>query len=206
MADSARAPSSARLSSNSSSSKVGGDSKNLGAGAMAEEGARGRPAASSTVSDAAHQAAPDPVHGRRHRPRPPPARDPQPTPLTRPANSGTLSPVPPFPRPRGPPPRSYRGSRNRDQQRGRLRKEDGGRTATRTRACAQADPTRVPDVVVMETPRPRAPGAGCSHSARSLLAQQRSGGHGSRAAGRLPRPPHSGRTLRARPAAAVIRC
>lgn len=54
---------------------------------------------------------------------------------------------------------------------------------TRTRACAQANPTRVPDVVVMETPRPRAPGAGCSHSARSLLALERSGGHRSRAWG-----------------------
>lgn len=129
-----------------------------------------------------------------------------PAPLTRPANSDTLSPVPPFPGPRGPPPRSYRGSQNRDQQRGQLRKVDGGRTVTRMRACAQADPTRVPDVVVMETPRPRAPGAGCSHSARSLLAQERSGGHGSRAAGRPPRPPHSGRTLRARPAPAVIKC
>lgn len=79
-AGSARAPSSAKLSSNSSSSsKVGGDSKDLDAGAMAE-GARGRPAVSRAVSDAAHQAGPEPVPWRRRRPRPPPARDPQPNP------------------------------------------------------------------------------------------------------------------------------
>lgn len=77
-ADSARAPSSARLSS-SSNSKVGGDSKDLGAGAMAEEGARAA-LQRAAVSGSAHPAAlqTDPLVTL---PAPPtPTRDPQPSP------------------------------------------------------------------------------------------------------------------------------
>lgn len=142
VAGSARAPSSARLSS--SSSKVRGDSKDLSAGAMAE----GAQAALQriVVSGAAHPAAPRTVPLVMPRPRPPTARHPQPAThspalLTCPASSGALSPVPPCLGPRGHHPTLTAVHGTANKQRGRLGKTDGDPNA---RACAQADPTRGP--------------------------------------------------------------
>lgn len=170
-AGSARAPRSARLSS-SSSSKVGSDSKDLGAGAMAE-GARAA-LQRVAVSGAAPLAKPPnlstgdapatPTHS------PPPTAQPYsrvPRAQVRLAQShpglGPADTTPPFPRFTEP----------RTSSAG----DSGRRTATRTRAHAPkpTPPGAPPDVVVIETPRPRAPGSGCLPSARGSAAHPRRG-------------------------------